>query len=1023
MPSSSYTDLSISEGHAEALARQHYHIEGKATPLPGETDFNFRLDTVDGPSYTLKLSRPGADKGLLEMQAAVLRRLEEAELPLQLPLPIADAKGRLVTPLQDEQGQERFLRLLAWAPGEVFAKASPHSPALLESLGRACGQLCRALEGFHHSAAGRYFHWDPSQLPWVREYEHLFEGRQAALFHHFLGLFEREAQPRLSGLRKSVNYNDPNDYNVLVSEKREGHPATWSHEVTGFIDFGDTLYTQTVNDLAIALAYALMDKPDPLAAAIPVIRGFHAVFPLQEEEIAALFPLIGARLLISVTNSAINKRQEPDNEYLLISERPGWALLEKLRGIPPALAHYTFRHACGWEPCPQAAAFLEWARRQDFAPLTALKLEPGQWRVMDLGVGSPELGNNHHFNEQGRFMRHIERLMEDDGVPAGAGGYGEVRPFYTTDAYLQMGNDGPHWRSVHLGLDIWGPAGTPVFAPFEGKVHSFADNAQERDYGPAIILEHNPEDGPRFYTLYGHLNRACLEKLEVGIPVQRGEQIAAFGEVEENGNWPPHLHFQVMLDTLGNEGDFPGVGFPEQWPIWKSICPNPELLAGLPEGATHPEREEAGQEELLQKRHSHLGRSLSLSYRRPLHIVRGFKQYLYDVSGRRYLDTVNNVPHVGHQHPRVVRAAQQQMGLLNTNTRYLHTHIVRFAEELLAKLPPELSVVHFVNSGSEANELALRLARAYTSQRDMVVLEVGYHGHTNACVDISSYKFDGKGGRGAPDWVHAAPIPDPYRGLHRGVDSGPAYAAYVQKSIGKVQQQGRGIAGFIAESILSCGGQVVPPNGYLKDAYRYVREAGGVCIADEVQVGFGRVGEAFWGFELQGVVPDIVVMGKPIGNGHPLGAVACRPEIAEAFANGMEYFNTFGGNPVSCAIGREVLRVIEDEGLQEHARQVGAYLLEGLRSLQQQHPLIGDVRGHGLFLGFELVTNRESLEPAAAQASYLSNRMREKGVLMSIDGPHHNVLKIKPPMCFDQRNTDFFLQMLEEVLQEDFCRV
>ncbi len=1022
MPPSEYASLAISETEAEALALQHYHIQAKAAALPGEVDFNFRLDAADGRPYTLKLSRPGADRQLLEMQAAVLKHLEQAALPLQLPLPITDVDGQLVTPVQDEQGRRRYLRLLHWAPGKVFARANPHSPALLESLGRACGQLSRALQGFRHPAAERDFKWDPSRLPWVAEYEHLFDGRQAGLFRYFLALFEREAQPRLPRLRKSVNYNDANDYNVLVSEKREGHPASWGYEVSGFIDFGDTLYTQTVNELAIALAYALLDKPGPLAAALPVIRGFHSVFPLQEEEVAALFALTGARLLASVTNSAINKREEPGNEYLLISERPAWALLEKFKGIPPNFAHYAFRHACGWEPCPQAPAFRQWARRQHFAPLTGLPLAPGQWQAIDLGVGSPELGNNVNFNEQGRFQRHIKRMLEEGGAPAGAGGYGEARPFYTTGAYLQMGNDGPQWRTVHLGLDLWGPAGTPVFAPFEGKVHSFADNARERDYGPAIILEHEPADGPRFYTLYGHLNRACLEGLKAGMPVKKGQPIAAFGDVSENGAWPPHLHFQIMLDMLGYEGDFPGVSFPEEWPVWQSLCPNPEPLAGLPEGAALPKREEAGQEEILQSRRQHLGRSLSLSYHRPLHMVRGYMQYLYDTSGRRYLDTVNNVPHVGHQHPRVVRAAQRQLELLNTNTRYLHTHIVRFAEELLARLPPELSVVHFVNSGSEANELALRLARAYTARRDMVVVEMGYHGNTNACVDISSYKFDRKGGQGAPGWVQVVPIPDPYRGALRGADSGPAYAAYVQKAIEKVRQQGRGIAGFIAESILSCGGQVVPPAGYLREAYRYVRQAGGVCIADEVQLGFGRVGEAFWGFELQGALPDIVVMGKPIGNGHPLGAVACRPEIAEAFANGMEYFNTFGGNPVSCAIGREVLRVIGEEGLQERARQVGNYLLEGLRGLQQQYPIIGDVRGHGLFLGFELVTDRESLAPATGQASYLANRMRDKGVLMSTDGPWDNVLKIKPPMCFDKGDADLLLQMLEEALREDFCR-
>ncbi|MCB0585100.1 MAG: aminotransferase class III-fold pyridoxal phosphate-dependent enzyme [Phaeodactylibacter sp.] len=1023
MQPSEFEQLTISSTEAEALAGKYYGIEGKAQPLPGEIDFNFRLDTTEGPSYTLKLSRPGADRSLQEMQAAVLQRLEKAGLPLGLPLPVENKEGKLLTTIRDENGEERHLRLLSWVPGKVWARARPHTPALLESLGRACGLLNAALKGFGHDAAVRYFKWDAGQLPWVKGRRYLFSGEQGELCDHFLQLFDTEAAPRLPGLRQSVIYNDANDYNVMVMEKRDGHPGTWTYEVSGFIDFGDVLYTQTVNDLAIALAYALMDKPDPLAAAVPVIRGFHSVFPLEEEEVAALFALTCARLLISVTNSAINKEKEPDNEYLLISERPAWALLKKLGAIPSALAHYTFRHACGWEPCPEAPIFREWARKQDFAALTGLKLDTGLWRVMDLGVGSLELGNNDNFNEEQRFLRHIGRLLEDAGVPAGVGGYGEVRPFYTTDAYLEMSNDGPHWRSVHLGLDIWGAAGTPVFAPCAGKVHSFADNAQERDYGPTIILEHEPEDGPHFYTLYGHLNRECLQGLEVGMPVRKGQRIAALGAVHENGNWPPHLHFQVMLDTLSNEGDFPGVGFPEQWPVWRSLCPNPEPLAGLPEGATRPGREELPAAELLEKRRRHLGRSLSVSYFRPLQVARGFMQYLYDVSGRRYLDTVNNVPHAGHQHPRVVRAAQRQIALLNTNTRYLHAEAVRFAEELAARLPPELSVLHFVNSGSEANELALRMAKAFTAQKDMIVLEMGYHGNTNTCVDISSYKFDGKGGRGAPAWVQVAPIPDPYRGLHRGADSGPAFAAHVQQAIEKIQQQGRGVAGFIAESILSCGGQIVPPAGYLREACRLVREAGGVCIADEVQVGFGRVGEDFWGFGLQGVVPDMVVMGKPIGNGHPLGAVACRPAIAEAFANGMEYFNTFGGNPVSCAIGREVLRVIDEEGLQGNALRVGNILLKGLRELQEQHPLIGDVRGHGLFLGFELVTSRESLEPATAQAAYLVNRMREKGVLMSTDGPYENVLKIKPPLCFDENNACFFLEMLKEVLEEDFCRL
>jgi len=403
--------------------------------------------------------------------------------------------------------------------------------------------------------------------------------------------------------------------------------------------------------------------------------------------------------------------------------------------------------------------------------------------------------------------------------------------------------------------------------------------------------------------------------------------------------------------------------------------------------------------------------------------VRGWKQYLFDEQGRKYLDAYNNVAHVGHTHPRVVAAAQRQIGVLNTNTRYLHDNINRYAERLTALLPEALSVCFFVNSGSEANELALRLARTVTDQRDLIVLEAAYHGNTNTLIDISPYKHNGPGGKGAPDWVHAAPIPDDYRGAYKrsDPDAGAKYARHVREIIDKLKQTGIGPAGFIAESLPSVGGQIIPPPGYLADVYRYVREAGGVCIADEVQTGFGRIGTHFWGFEAQEVVPDIVVLGKPIGNGHPLGAVVTTRAIAEAFDNGMEYFSTFGGNPVSCAIGLEVLNVVQEEGLQEHALRVGNCLLDGLQPFVDRFPIVGDVRGSGLFVGVELVRDRATLEPAAQEASFVCNRLREHGILAGTDGPYHNVVKIRPPMPFDEQDAEFLITVIERVLNEDFA--
>ena len=381
----------------------------------------------------------------------------------------------------------------------------------------------------------------------------------------------------------------------------------------------------------------------------------------------------------------------------------------------------------------------------------------------------------------------------------------------------------------------------------------------------------------------------------------------------------------------------------------------------------------------------------------------------------------NNVPLVGHSHPRVVKATQEQLALLNTNTRYLHDNVNRYAERLTRLLPEPLRVCFFVNSGSEANELALRLARAHTGREDVIVLEHAYHGHTNTLIDISPYKFDGPGGHGKKPWVHVAPLADDYRGLYRRDDNeaGTKYARHVEEILAGTKAEGRGVAAYIAETLPSVGGQIVFPPGYFAAVYSHVRAAGGVCIADEVQVGFGRLGTHFWGFETQNVVPDIVVLGKPIGNAFPLAAVITTREIADSFNNGMEFFSTFGGNPVACAAGLAVLDVLEEEKLQRQALRVGTHLISGLRKLQELHDLIGDVRGSGLFLGIDLVLDRETREAAPLQASYVVNRLRDCGILAGTDGPHHNVIKLRPPLVFSESDADFFAKTLDDVLGED----
>jgi 4-aminobutyrate aminotransferase-like enzyme len=424
-------------------------------------------------------------------------------------------------------------------------------------------------------------------------------------------------------------------------------------------------------------------------------------------------------------------------------------------------------------------------------------------------------------------------------------------------------------------------------------------------------------------------------------------------------------------------------------------------------------------EEIIALRRRYLNPSLSLSYQAPLKIVRGAGAYLYDDHGNAYLDMVNNVCHVGHCHPDVVKAGQLQMAQLNTNTRYLHDNIVEYAKRLASTFPPELSVVFLTNSGTEANDLALRIARTASGGNDLMVVDHAYHGHSPSTIDLSPYKFNRKGGQGRPEHIQVVAVPDSFRGAFRKNDPqcGEHYAQDLQRAIKAIHQRGAKPAAFFCESVLGCAGQIVLPENYLKNAYHHARAAGALCIADEVQVGFGRAGKHFWAFEAQGVVPDIVALGKPIGNGHPMGAVVTRPDIAQAFMTGMEYFNTFAGNPVSCAIGLAVLDVIENEKLQNHAERVGGFMMAHLQDMQTRHPIMGDVRGMGLFIGIELIENAETLKPAAEQAQRAIEYMKQHRILLSTDGPYDNVIKIKPPLVFSQTNAEEFLMRFEQALR------
>jgi 4-aminobutyrate aminotransferase-like enzyme/Ser/Thr protein kinase RdoA (MazF antagonist) len=1007
----------VTESEAAQLARKIFSLDVSAKSLPGEYDDNFHLTSADRHEFVLKVMHPAREQSFVEMQCQALQHLAKRAPRLSLPRVCTTPSGEAFTTATLPDGTKRLLWLLTYLPGTVLAKVNPHSQDLLRSIGRFLGEMDAALADFSHRATHRELKWDLSRAGWVRDYlRHIGDSARRELVERFLELYQSEVIPALPSLRRSAIYGDANDYNILVSA-----PWPQPRKVISVIDFGDMHHGLTVSEVAIAAAYAVFGEGDPLSAASAVVAGYHTAFPLTEIEISLLHILIGMRLAVSVTNSAHRKSLIPDDPYVTVSEAPAWEALEKWAQLHPRFSHYTFRDACGLEALPHGEKVQDWldSNASRAASIVGEDLRTAPSLVFDLSVGSRFLGADPRAAETANLTEAIFRSMKSANASVGIGRYNEARLLYTSPLFGSSENPTDERRTIHLGVDLFAEPGAPIRAPLDAVVHAVAINSAPLDYGPLVILRHTTADGLEFFTLYGHLARDAFDALEVGQRIARGQQFARIGDTNENGGWAPHLHFQIILDLLDLGVEFPGVAYASQRGVWTSLSPDPNLLLAIPlERFPPPERDSAG---TLSARRELLGKNLSISYQQPLKIVRGWMQYLYDDTGRAFLDVYNNVALVGHSHPRVVRAVQEQIALLNTNTRYLHDNLTRYAQRLTRLLPESLRVCYFVNSGSEANELALRLARTHTGREDVIVLEHAYHGHTTALIDISPYKFNGPGGRGRKPWVHVAPIPDDYRGLYCRdyPQAGAKYAQHVAEILAKTRSEGRNVAAYIAETLPSVAGQIVFPPGYLAETYKHVRAAGGVCIADEVQVGFGRLGTHFWGFETQGVVPDIVVLGKPIGNAFPLAAVVTTPEIAASFDNGMEFFSTFGGNPVACAAGLAVLDVLETEHLQENALSTGRYLISRLKALQEKYALLGNVRGSGLFLGLDLVLDRKSREPAPQQASYVVNRLRERGILTGTDGPHHNVIKLRPPLVFSQADADLFVTTLEAILGED----
>lgn len=534
--------------------------------------------------------------------------------------------------------------------------------------------------------------------------------------------------------------------------------------------------------------------------------------------------------------------------------------------------------------------------------------------------------------------------------------------------------------------------------------------------GPTeLVLRHQADDGPephRFWTRWLGITPTVITGAFLSADADIGTAVAPSGD----STMGAVVHVQVLLGEDLVDNPPPLRVAPAALQDWLPRTADPAPVLGIADELDT--RVALKGAEIIALRDRRLGRSQRAYYREPPNFVRGRGVWLYDEYGLGYLDAINNVSHVGHSEPRITQVATRQLSKLNTNSRFVYEGIATYAERIVSTLPAPLEVVFFVCTGSEANDLALRMARQVTGRTHVAVIDGAYHGNTAAVMGISPNRYKGTGGRGAPPTTHEVMRPDVYRGPYGQDDSdaGRMYAAEAANVISELEAQGQPPAAFIAESLMGTAGIIIFPDGYLKGAFQATRAAGGLCISDEVQVGVGRLGSHPWGFQAQGVVPDIVTMGKPLGNGHPIAAVVTTREIADAFDDGVKYFNTFGGNPVSCAIGTAVLDIVERDGLQDRARVVGGYFLDSLHQLMSRHELIGDVRGHGLYLGIELVSNRDTKEPAVAEALQLSEQMKDHGIVVYPTGAFDNVLKLKPPMTFGKEHVDLFVETLDHVL-------
>lgn len=964
----------VSADDAVRLAAEFYGLEvSRVKELGSQQDRNFLLTTANGTRRLLKISNPVFSRTEIEAQNAAMDRLTAARFTT--PLPLRSVAGELVETTELD-GRTHCLRLLTFVEGTPVIDRPYLGVQLRAALGDWLGRTSTAFADFEHPGLERALQWDlragedvvAALVSFVRE------DWKRALLLQTLEHIGAVLEPLKDQLPVQAVHGDMTDDNVVCTPGTGG-----GVDLAGIIDFSDAMYSWRVAELAVGCSALFHHDPANPLTVLPMIQAFHAQAPLSDGELRALWPLIVLRGAVLAVSGEHQVTVDAGNDYASDALDREWAMFE----VP---ARYDWNAA---EASIRAALGLPVSAGPDMAAWMPLIPELGTPAVLNFGWDSEDFHNGSWLDGEAEEQRILAAVIGSGAAGAAGAGGNAVTAFGEARLTRAAANTAEEPANVPLAAEVHSPTPLAIHAPFAGTLSADGNGTVRLDGGDAAVV---------------------LSGLQLGADAGQVDAGARLGKSDRLTVW------------LQARGAYPAAGTPprfvkaSEFPGYAATFLDPAPLLGIEPA----ELRDAGEDETLLERRNRTYAALQAHYYdAPPRIERGWKEHLIDTSGRHYLDMVNNVTALGHGHPGVAETAAKQWRMLNTNSRFHYAAVAELSERLLATVPDSFDTVLLVNSGSEAVELALRLGKAFTGREDVLCVHESYHGWSLGADAVSTSVSDNpRALETRPGWVHVADAPNAYRGRNRGEGAGAAYAADVALQLKLLHDAGTPVGTFIAEPRNGNAGSIGTPPGYLETVYAAVRDGGGVVVSDEVQMGYGRLGKYFWGFEEHGAVPDIITMAKAMGNGHPLGAVITRREIAAALSSEGAFFSSGGGSTLSSRIGVTVLDVIEKEQLQENADAVGQLLSDGFRELMDRHALIGAVHGLGLYQGVEFVRDRDTLEPATEETRAICDRMRELGVIVLPTGDRQNILKVKPPLCFTAESARFFLATLDRVLTE-----